>query len=114
MTVKTTKRSVKLTPPPGIIAADANMRGYAKYLIDKYHDYRKSDEKLGKMKFVPIYAAIKREFKCNWDYVPVEQFNKLVSFLQYKIDKTVTGQSLRKRDQRRYRIYAEWLEKRKN
>jgi hypothetical protein len=41
LTLKTTKSSVKLAPPLGIIASDANMRAYSKYLIDKYHHFRK-------------------------------------------------------------------------
>lgn len=109
LTIKTTNKSIKLVPPAGIIASDANMRGYAKYLIDRYHEFRKSDATIGKMKFIPIYPAIRREFKCKWDYVPVDRFIDLVRFLQFRIDKTVTGQSLSKKGQGRYESYHEWL-----
>lgn len=107
LTVRT--GSVKFNPPPGIIASDANMRGYAKYLIDRYHEFRKSDATIGKMKFVPVYTAIRREFKCKWDDVPMDRFADLVQFLQTRIDKTVTGQSLCKKGQWRYETYSEWL-----
>jgi len=36
LTIRTPRRSVKVQPPSGTIAADRDKRNYAKYLIDRY------------------------------------------------------------------------------
>jgi hypothetical protein len=69
----------KLHPPSDVIAADGNMRSYAKYLIDRYHDWKRA-EVGDAMKYQIIYAAIKREFGSKWDPVPCARFDALVGF----------------------------------
>lgn len=109
LTIKTTKKSVKLNPPSDIIASDANMRAYTKYLIDRYHEFKKGDWNIGEMRYPAIYAAIKKEFKCSWDYVPISRFSDLVIYLHKRIDNTIIGKNQKKQGKRRYEMFEEWL-----
>lgn len=109
LTIKTTKKSIKLNPPPGIIASDSNMRAYAKYLIDRYNKFKSADRNITEMRHGVIYTAIKGEFKCNWDYVPITRFDDLVAYLQRRIDDTILGKNQKKQGKGRYETYSEWL-----
>jgi hypothetical protein len=109
LTVKTAKRTVKLNPPEGTIASDLNKRNYLKYLIDRYGEFKKADKNVGDYRYGLIYGAIKKEFKCKWDYIPVHKFKEVVEYLHKRIDNTILGKVQRKRGQRRYRTFEEFM-----
>jgi len=104
----TTTAAVKMPPPAGIIAADADRRSYVKRLIDRYNDFKRHEMK-GSMQFQRIYAAIKREFKCKWDYVPISRFDDLVAYLQHRIDSTILGKINRKNDHPNYTTFEQFV-----
>lgn len=104
----TTSRTIRLQPPSGVIASDANLRSYIKRLIDRYHDFKRS-EVGDEMDFRVIYAAITREFKCKWDFVPVSRFDELAAYLQRRIDGTILGKVQKKKGSRNYSTFEEYL-----
>ena len=107
ITIKTA-RSVKLAPPNGIVGADADRRSYIKYLIDRYHKF-KEREMGDAMDYRMIYAAITREFKCKWDFVPIHRFDELAAYLQRRIDSTIIGKVQKKRGGPNYSTFDEFM-----
>jgi hypothetical protein len=107
VTVKTAK-APKMNPPPGAIAGDLQKLNYIKYLIERYHTFKRADRNIGKMNYAAIYSAIKREFKAAWNLVPVERFDELATYLQHRIDNTILGKHQRKIQVRRYSTFDEF------
>ena len=104
----TTARAVKLHPPDGVIGSDADRRSYIKRLIDRYNDFKRSEVR-EEMDFRMIYAAITREFKCKWEFVPVTRFDELAAYLQRRIDGTILGKVQKKKGTRTYSTFEEFL-----
>lgn len=104
----TTARAVKLHPPDGVIGSDGDRRSYIKRLIERYNDFKRS-EVGDDMDFRMIYAAITREFKCKWEFVPVSRFDDLAAYLQRRIDATILGKVQKKRGGRNYSTFDEFL-----
>lgn len=111
LTLKTQKKQVKLQPPENTIASDLKYRGYIKYLIDKYNKYA-GDDKTRKYEFHyhTIYRSIKKEFGVTWEYVPKDNFERFVLFLQKKIDKTTIARINKGKGNRSYRSFKEYCQ----
>lgn len=108
--LKTTKSKVTFSPPEGSVGSNLSMASYIEYLISKYQDFQKLDKaKEGKRKYLLIYNAIKREFKCKWQLVPESHFERLVNLLQRRIDNSKVGRIRKSRGQKSYHSYAEHL-----
>lgn len=109
LTIKTGGRKrVSISPPGGTIASHRDSRNYLKYLIDRYHEFKRAE--LGPaMRYPVFYKAIKREFGAKWDHVPLERFDELVVFVQTRIDNTVLGRNQRAKGAQRYRSFEEYL-----
>jgi len=102
-------KSVSHTKAPirGSIGSDLELRNYAKYLIDRYHEFKKAEIGKGAMKYPVFYAAIKREFGANWDHIPVSAFDDLVAFLQRRIDGTRLGKAKKAQGKLRYSSFEQ-------
>ena len=111
VSIVTSKTSVTMAPPSGTIAADYKKRNYAKYLIDRYHEFKQADVGKGNVKYPILYASIKREFRANWDSLGSDNFEMLVRFLQAKIDGTILGRNLKARGQKTYSTFQEHTQK---
>lgn len=110
LNLKNTKENITIAPPEGSVSSVLDMRSYIEYLISKHQDYQKQHkEKTGRYKYIAIYNAIKREYKCKWQLVPVERFEELVLFLQNKIDNTKVGRIRKSRNQTRYHSFEEHI-----
>lgn len=109
LTIKTSNKTVKLNPPDGAIASDLDKRNYLKYLIDRYNEFKKADRNIGEFKYGVIYGAIKNEFKCKWDLIPIHLFPRVVEYMQKRIDNTILGKVQKKQGKGRYRGYDEFL-----
>lgn len=107
--INTRNKTVKIEPPQGTIASDRDKRNYVKRLIEIYQDFKKADRNIDKMKYGLIYSAIKREFKCKWDLIPIWRFEELASFLQRRIDNTILGKNYKARGRRNYKTFEEFL-----
>lgn len=69
--IKTTKKNVTIAAPQGAIASNLMYKNYSKYLIDRYHEFKKADVGKEKMNYAIFYGAIKREFGAKWDMIPL-------------------------------------------
>lgn len=103
--IKTQKNRIKILPSSGAIASDPHRKNYIKHLIDRYNDFKKADRNVGDFKYALIYGAIKREFKCKWDMVPIEKFEDLSVCLQGRIDKTILGRTQKSRGIKNYSTF---------
>jgi hypothetical protein len=111
ISVVTDQKSIKLAPPPGTIASDYQKRNYAKYLIDRYHEFKKANVGKGDMKYAVLYASIKREFGATWDHLGSDRFGALVRFLEVRIDGTILGKTRKANGQKNYSSFQEHMQK---
>lgn len=108
---KTQNKTVKMNPPSGSIASDLMCRNYAKYLIDRYHEFKKSDVGHDGMKYYILYGSIKRKFGAKWEMVSIIKFDLLSEFLQQRIDRTRLGKTRKSRGQKNYSTFQEYRDK---
>lgn len=107
VTIKTSKSSVTVPPPAGSIGGDLEKNNYAKYLIDRYHEFKKADMGRAKMNYTIFYGNIKKEFGAKWDHLPLGKFEQLCVYLKMRIDKTILGKSRRAKGQKSYSSFDE-------
>jgi hypothetical protein len=88
VTIKSARRSVKTLPAEGSLGSDVVRRNYVKHLIDRYNEYASDQPRKGKFSYGAIYTPIKKEFKADWERIPLARFDDLVRFMQARIDKT--------------------------
>lgn len=77
--------------PEGSIGRDVIMYGYAKYLADRYAEYKSFELKqLGKkFNYPAFYGKVKKDFKSGGFFqIPQSRFFDLVTYLQARIDRT--------------------------
>ena len=110
VTMKTQKKTVRMNPPPGSIGSSLDHRNYIKYLIDRYHEFKKADSRED-MKYNIFYRTINREFGAKWDMIALEQFDKLSIHIQTRIDRTILGRNKKARSVKRYSTFQEHQEK---
>jgi len=108
--IKTTKRTIKILPPNGSIASDGNKRNYVKYLIDRYHEYKKAHEARN-MNYAMFYSAIKKKFGAKWDMILLEKFDLLCNYIKRRIDSTIFGKNNRSKEIKNYSSFQEFIEK---
>ena len=109
--IKTQNKKVKISPPLGSIAFKTNHKNYIKHLIDRYHDFKKTDIGKTKMNYSILYGAIKREFGAKWDMIPLDKFHELSIYLQSRIDNTIFGKNQKAKNVKRYSTFEEYIEK---
>ncbi|MEP1577198.1 HNH endonuclease signature motif containing protein [Roseibium album] len=94
-------------PISGTVGSDLVLRNYAKYLIDRYHEFKKAEVGKGAMKYALLYDGVKRKFGAKWDHLPVEAFDGLVDYLQKRIDDTRLGKARKAQGSRNYSSFVE-------
>ena len=109
--IKTTKKNVKMMPPQEAIASSLLHRNYSKYLIDRYHEFKKAEVGKGNMNYSIFYGTIKREFGAKWDMIPMVRFEALTAYIQGRIEKTVLGKSNKAKNKKLYSTFTEYLSK---
>ncbi len=106
---KTVKRKIKLEPPEGCIASDLMQRNYVKHLIDRYNEFASQQRvRKGTFSYAAIYGLIKKEFRADWDKIPIERFEELVNLIQSRINRTEVGSINRGKGYRNYSTYTEY------
>lgn len=93
----------------GTIGSDRDMRNYAKYLIDRYHKFKRDDVGKQDMNYQQFYMAIKRNFGAKWDHIPSGRFQELVFFIQERINKTILGKKNKAGGVKNYKTLDEYL-----
>lgn len=105
--VKNQKKQVRIEAPLGTIASSAIHRNYTKYLIDRYHEFKKADVGKAKMNYTVFYGAMKREFGAKWDHVQLSRFELVVPYIQQRIERTVLGKNNKANGKKSYSTFAE-------
>ncbi|WP_424930694.1 HNH endonuclease [Amaricoccus tamworthensis] len=105
------RASVRVAPMSGTISADFLRRNYAKYLIDRYHEFKQAEVGKGNVRYAILYKSIERQFGAKWDNLSIEKFDALVGYLQQKIDGTRLGKTRKARGQGRYSTFQDHMNK---
>lgn len=98
--------------PPGSLGADLRRKGYIDYLVSRYFEFRKADRSYGQRRpfsYAEIHRTIQHEFGHKTFFMPVEFFERLVEFLQMRIDRTILGKHNASRSVPNYHSYAQHL-----
>ena len=108
-------RSVRPTEyPDGSIGRDLLKRNYVKYLVEHYHRFREADSGFGRVSgrfsYAVIFKNIEREFKAPTYFIPESRFQRLVDYLQDRIDKTILGKRNRGREIPNYLSFDEFAQ----
>ncbi|WP_051822443.1 hypothetical protein [Desulfonatronum thiodismutans] len=109
--VKNQKKQVRIEAPSGTIASSVIHRNYTKYLIDRYHKFKKEDVGKAKMNYAVFYEAIKREFGAKWDHIQLSRFELVVSYIQQRIERTVLGKNNKVNGKKSYSTFTEYCAK---
>lgn len=112
ITIKTSKQfNVTKGPIQDTIGSNAYMKNYVKHLIDRYHDFKKTNLNAegGKMNYTLIYNAIKREIGFKWDETPFERFEDLCAYIQKRINDTILGKTRKQSGMKNYSTYKEYV-----
>lgn len=104
-------KTVKMNPPEGAIASSLAHINYIKHLIDRYHEFKRTDVGQQEMKRPILYGTIKREFGAKWDMIPIKRFESLAEFLRKRIDRTILGKSRKSKGQKNYSEFSEYVDK---
>ncbi|AHG20729.1 hypothetical protein Z042_14770 [Chania multitudinisentens RB-25] len=114
VTVKTTKKTVKVNAPPGTIGAEQEASRYIQYLIARYNEFAGAD-KTRKTKF--SYGAISRTITTNygaqWSLLSIDKFNEVSSYLQQRISQTRIAKFNASKGHRSFSSYTEFTAKHK-
>jgi transcription elongation factor Elf1 len=108
--IKTNNKKVFINPPEGAISANLQYKNYIKYLIDRYHEFKKADSKQN-MDYWRFYSSIKKEFGAKWDMIHINKFEILSKYIQDRIDKTILGKNKKAQGFKIYSTFEEHLNK---
>lgn len=109
VTIKSVGRSKpKLAFPTDVVGGSSPHRAYLKYLIERYQQLAKA-QKDREFRFPVVYQSIKREFKADWDRIPLSRFQDAVSFVHAKIDRTIVGRQRKKHGMPSYEAFDSYL-----
>lgn len=109
--IKIETKKVQIPPPSGSIASSLSHKNYVKYLIDRYHTFKKASVGKEKMNYAIFYRSIQRNFGAKWDMIPLERFNDVSSYIQERIGKTILGKNKRKHGVKAYSSFDEYEKK---
>jgi len=102
----------RIAHPPGSLGADLRKKGYVDYLLARYFQYRKADASYGSRRpfsHAEIHRTIQSEFGHKTFFMPVEFFERLVQFLQSRINRTILGRNNSSKHVPNYHSYEEHL-----
>jgi hypothetical protein len=109
--IRTGKREVKILPPENTISHDLRLKGYIKYLIDKYNEFASSDPtRQVKFAYGAIYRNIQSNFGVKWELVPKPRFEELANYLQGRINRTRLARINKGKGHRNYRSFDDYCQ----
>lgn len=109
--LKNTKKQVKVEAPQGTVASSLPHRNYSKYLIDRYHEFKKAEVGKSAMNYRIFYDTINRKFGAKWDMVPLGRFGELTAYIQERIDRTILGKNNKSKNIKSYSSFEEYVAK---
>ena len=109
---KAAGKSKRLTSyPVGCIGANLPQRNYVKYLVERYHHFRRADSGFGRVtpfNYAVIYKNIENEFKAPVYFIPENRFEALVDYLHERISRTILGKRNHAHGIRNYQTFDEY------
>ncbi len=110
--LKTTRKSVTVTPPPNTVGADAQLSRYVQYLISRYNEFAGSDPRRATA-FNPsvISKNIEHKFGAPWRLLSVASFDEVCGYLQQRISKTSLAKLNTSKGRPSFSSYADHLRK---
>ena len=110
--VKTTRKSVTVTPPPESVGANQQLCRYVQHLISRYNQFAGADKRR-KTAFHPsvISKNIEHQFGAPWRLLPADKFDLVCAYLQSRIDKTTLGKLNASKGIPSYSRYVEYTQK---
>lgn len=112
VTVKTTRKSVAVVPPPGSIGSDVDRTGYVQYLINRYNEFAsKQGGRDCKFNYGAISRNLQSKFRTNWKLLPLAKFDNVVTELHRRIDRTRIARINKGKGWASYSTFDEYQEK---
>lgn len=102
------RRIPKFAAPEGAIASSLAHRNYVKHLIDRYNEFASQQPGRTAFRFPAIYATLKKRFGTKWDMVPLATLQRLVDYLQGRIDDTWQGRINRSKGYPNYSSFSDY------
>ncbi|GHE80212.1 HNH endonuclease [Thalassotalea profundi] len=109
--LKNLNNKVNISPPLGSISSSLSHKNYIKYLIDRYHEFKKAEVGKNNLKYPVFYGSIKKEFGAKWDMISLTNFSELSEFIQKRINKTILGKNRKAQNKSNYSSYTDYIAK---
>lgn len=100
----------KVPLPINVVGGSSVHRRYIAHLIDRYKKFA-AEQRGRTFRHPVIYETIKREFGATWEWVGLNRFEELATFLQKKIDNTIIGKLNARKRIPRYSLFEEYCMK---
>ncbi|EBF8299837.1 HNH endonuclease signature motif containing protein [Salmonella enterica] len=113
VTVKTTKKTVKVNAPAGTIGANQDASRYIQYLITRYNEFAGADKtRRTKFSYGAISRNIEHNFRASWRLLSMDDFYSLCCYLQQRISKTLIAKSNTSKGYPSFSSYIDFIAKR--
>ena len=113
VTVKTTNKRVSLKAPDGTLGNDLILSKYIfSHLISRYNEFAsKESSRKTKFSYGAISKNIQSKFGAKWQLLEVEYAQKVISYIQGRIDKTRIARNNRGKNHPSYSTFEEYQKK---
>lgn len=115
--IRNSSRKVVSKYPEGSIGSDNLKANYVSYLITKYHEFQEYQIGKGNMNYAIFPSKLKSLFKIGKsrtiNNVPLERFEELTKYIQDRVDGTKLGRIRKKRNQKNYSMFEEYVSQQK-
>lgn len=112
VTVKTSRSSVSVAPPPGTIGHDPDMAAYIEHLIKRYNDFAsKEPDRKTKFSHGAISKNLSDKFGSKWQLVPTAKFKDVSEYLQHRITRTRIARLNKGKGRKAFSTFNEYLTK---
>ena len=115
--IRNSSRKVVSKYPEGSIGSDNLKAKYVSYLITKYHEFQEYQIGKGNMNYAIFPSKLKSLFKIGKsrtiNNVPLERFEELTKYIQDRVDGTKLGRIRKKRNQKNYSMFEEYVSQQK-
>ena len=110
--MRTEKRQIAVSAPPGTIGADQGWSRYIQHLIKRYNEFASSEpNRKTKFSYGAISGNIETTFGSSWKLLPIEKASELSTYLQGRITKTRQARINKGRGYKAFSTYEEYVEK---
>lgn len=110
--MKTSRKAVQISAPPGTIGADQAASRYVQYLINRYNEFASADNtRATKFSYGALSKNIEHNFGSPWKLLPAENFAALCRYLQQRIDRTIVAKRNTAKGNRSFSSFDDFVQK---